>query len=72
MPEGLSALALLACPAGMGLMMWLIMRGGHRSAPSVDHEKEMAQLRADVERLRAAQDRRGRSESPAPQAPNHR
>jgi len=72
MPEGLSALALLACPVGMGPMMWLMMRGGHRSAPSVDHEKEMAQLRADVERLRAAQDHGDRSESPAPPARDHR
>lgn len=73
MPEGLSALALLACPVGMGLMMWLMMRGGRGSSTAAaGHEKEMAQLRADVERLRAAQDHGDRSGSPAPQARDHR
>jgi hypothetical protein len=57
MPESLSALLVLACPVGMGLMMWLMMRGGRRASTAApDHDSEIAQLRAEVERLRAAQD----------------
>jgi multidrug resistance efflux pump len=74
MTETLYALAVLACPVGMGLMMWLMMRGGHRpSTPDADHEQELAQLRADVERLRAAQEHSGDRASSAPShAPDHR
>jgi hypothetical protein len=74
MPENLSALLLLACPVGMGLMMWLMMRGGHRpSTPDADHEQELAQLRAEVERLRVSQEHGGDRASSAPShAPDHR
>lgn len=54
--------ALLACPVGMGLMMWFMMRG-NRKAPSQSpmeptHDTsgaEVARLRAEVDQLRAAQ-----------------
>lgn len=54
--------ALLACPVGMGLMMWFMMRG-NRKAPSESpvessHDTagaEVARLRAEVDQLRAAQ-----------------
>jgi hypothetical protein len=54
MVEALYPLVLLACPIGMGLMMWIMMRGGNKdSAPqSRNHGEEIALLRAEVERLR--------------------
>ena len=57
MTEVFYGLALLACPLGMGAMMWIMMRGGHGrgSAPSVPESSELAQLRAQVEQLRAEQ-----------------
>ena len=56
MPESLYALAFLACPLGMGLMMWMMMRGG-RSQPAEDEspaaqQTELARLRAEIDLLR--------------------
>jgi len=52
------ALAVLACPVGMGLMMWLMMRGGKKkpadTTASTATEAEVAQLRANLDRLRAS------------------
>lgn len=62
MPEAFYAVAVLACPVGMGLMMWFMMRGGKESAPNVPDERsaqpsatdaEVAALRAEVDQLRA-------------------
>ncbi|TDO35154.1 hypothetical protein EV643_12440 [Kribbella sp. VKM Ac-2527] len=62
--EGLYALAILACPVGMCLMMWLMMRGNKRadrpqSGPGTSQtDAEVAQLRAELDVLRAtARDR---------------
>lgn len=59
MPEALYALALLACPLGMGAMMWFMMRG-QKEKPvyrATDAERdEFAQLRAEIDRLEAERD----------------
>ncbi|WP_026543529.1 hypothetical protein [Arthrobacter sp. 35/47] len=57
MSEALYALALLACPLGMGAMMWFMMRGSKSSPAQVKptEEAELAKLRAEVDQLRAGQ-----------------
>jgi hypothetical protein len=42
--------AVLACPVGMGLMMWLMMRGGQNKRGG---EQQVAQLRAEIDELKA-------------------
>lgn len=58
MPDLVYLLAVLACPIIMGVMMLVMMRSGdHRQPPSNGSDGgEVAQLRAEVERLRAAQE----------------
>ncbi|SBW28744.1 hypothetical protein FDG2_5939 [Candidatus Protofrankia californiensis] len=60
----LYALPALACPVGMGVMMWLMMRGGRRptqappTAPDWQpdpRETELARLREEIQHLRAGQ-----------------
>ena len=59
MSELFYSLVLLACPVGMGVMMWMMMRGkGHDSANmsgSAPIGDEITRLRAEVDQLRAAQ-----------------
>ncbi len=59
MPEGLYALALLACPLGMGAMVWMMMRGKHKDQPAeadtVAKRAELAALQAQIDQLAAAQ-----------------
>ncbi len=55
----------LACPVGMGLMMWMMMRGGGHdqraqspqpqqpAAITPVQQGELAQLRAELDQLRA-------------------
>ncbi|HYS40341.1 MAG TPA: hypothetical protein VEO01_32395 [Pseudonocardiaceae bacterium] len=44
----------LACPVGMGLMMWLMMRGGqNKRGGDIDGQQQVAQLRAEIDELRA-------------------
>ena len=60
MPESLYALAFLACPLTMGLMMWMMMRGANKAQPSEDKsaesaaakQTELARLRAEIDLLR--------------------
>ena len=56
MPQSLYALALLACPVGMGAMMWMMMRGQNNSSvPDEGSPKqaELAALHAQIDQLQA-------------------
>jgi len=62
--QGLYSLALLACPVGMGLMMWLMMRGNKQSDKTqpgpgpTETDAELTRLRAELDQLRSeARDR---------------
>ena len=57
MSESLYALALLACPVGMGAMMWFMMRGQHKPTESETATKqdELVALRAQIDQLQAQQ-----------------
>ncbi len=56
----LLGLAVLACPVGMGVMMWFMMRGSgsQRSGSQGDQAAaaEVARLRAEVDQLRAGRE----------------
>ena len=52
----LLGVAVLACPVGMGLMMWMMIRGQSKdTAASEDHssQQEVQELRAEIEQLKA-------------------
>ncbi|MDK3256633.1 hypothetical protein [Blastococcus capsensis] len=54
MSELLHLLALLACPVGMGAMMWSMSRGhGSTPQPAEVNHAELAGLRAEIDQLRA-------------------
>jgi hypothetical protein len=53
MSELFYLLAVLACPIGMGAMMWMMSRGhGSRPQPVGDRQAELAGLRAEIDQLR--------------------
>ncbi len=53
----LLGLAVLACPVGMGVMMWFMMRGsGSQQSGSQGDQAEVARLRAEVDQLRASRE----------------
>ncbi|MGH3520330.1 MAG: hypothetical protein ACRDQ7_23685 [Haloechinothrix sp.] len=60
----LISLAVLACPVGMGVMMWMMMRGNKQkdssSAPpkATGTDAELAQLRAELDQLKAERGQR--------------
>lgn len=46
----------LACPLSMGVMMWMMMRGGgHRQVPGTP-DRRIAELEVEIRELRAQQD----------------
>lgn len=53
MENALLTLAVLACPVGMGAMMWLMMRGPTGSNRTTGTHAELAQLRAELDQLKA-------------------
>jgi len=59
MPTIFYSLAILACPVGMGLMMWFMMRGNNKPTPTgssaPDAGAELARLDAEIDQLQAAQ-----------------
>jgi hypothetical protein len=69
--SSLAPLALLACPVGMGVMMWVMSKGmrGRRAAPSHDDQGEpsLADLRAEHRRLGAEIERLERTGRPEPE-----
>lgn len=59
MPEALYAIALLACPLGMGAVMWLMMRGRKDQPAEGDaaaKQAELAGLQAQIDQLQADRD----------------
>jgi hypothetical protein len=54
MQSVLAVTAALACPFGMGLMMWMMMRGHGTSDQTVNPgSQQIDELRAEIERLKA-------------------
>ncbi|MGW5051428.1 hypothetical protein [Actinokineospora sp. NPDC004072] len=49
----LLGIAALACPVGMGLMMWLMMRGQRKNTGEDTGQQQVAQLRAEIDQLKA-------------------
>lgn len=50
--EGFAVLALLACPVGMGLMMWFMARS-HRQDKAEPRDMSLTELKAEQRRLDA-------------------
>lgn len=61
MSELFYSLAILACPVGMGLMMWFMMRGMKQTPAAASdhdaHDAELTRMRAEIDQLRAAEQR---------------
>lgn len=71
MPESLYALALLACPIAMGVMMWLMMRTRQQPPPAdgaAAKRAELAGLQAQIDQLRAQRDHESTETTRQPQS----
>ena len=67
----LQSLVFLACPLGMGLMMWFMMRGNSNAQPAQDEssaaeQTELARLRAEIDLLRRDVDSTGPARQSSP------
>ncbi len=49
----LYGLALLACPVGMGAMMWMMMRGQRAGSGPAKGTDQVAELRSEIDLLKA-------------------
>ncbi len=58
MDKYLYLIPILACPIGMGVMMWMMMRGNTKTTatPDPSTQDEITALRAEVATLRVQQD----------------
>lgn len=61
--DSLLLLALLACPVGMGVMMWMMGRGQRnggaaKTSTETGGQQQVAQLRAEIDELKADRDAR--------------
>ncbi|SFB62574.1 hypothetical protein SAMN05216266_13114 [Amycolatopsis marina] len=56
----LYTVAILACPVGMGAMMWMMMRGQGKSTGSGQPEQaqQVQQLRSEIDELKAERESR--------------
>lgn len=63
MESVLLSMAVLACPLGMGLMMWFMMRGGRGERHHGERPPSIAGLRAEQQRLGAEIEQLERSRS---------
>ncbi len=70
MPEALYPLLLLACPVGMGVMMWVMMRGNKQQpqppADTATKQAELAGLQAQINQLQAQRDHERNNATPDP------
>lgn len=59
----LLGVAVLACPVGMGVMMWMMNRGGHQEAgQATAGDEQVAHLRAEIEQVKADRSARAAGE----------
>lgn len=56
MEQFLAALPFLACPIGMGAMMWFMSRHGDKPSGQSAADTEVAELRRELADLQAAQE----------------
>lgn len=72
----LAPLAILACPVGMGLMMWMMARGSKRQsadrAPDADRSPSLEVLKEEHKRLGDQIERLEHSDSEAPETAGDR
>ncbi|GGO85445.1 hypothetical protein GCM10011584_05430 [Nocardioides phosphati] len=57
------AVAVLACPVGMGLMMFFMMRPRHTAPAASGGQDELSRLRAEVDQLKSVQRDRSAADS---------